>query len=110
MDKIFFFGPADNANVQHLFTLFYAARGLIGAHKATLNGCTHNHETQFAGTEISEDVQSLATKFAALLPGDQFSSAEIQIFLMDYKEDLHRAIQKVPEWIELKRTDSARVP
>ena len=54
------------------------------------------------------------TEFASKIPEQEFSAAEVQSFLMEYKRVPHMAVENVQEWVvrtregkkHMKRADS----
>jgi chaperone BCS1 len=48
-------------------------------------------------------IPSLASEFAAIVPGGEFTAAEIQGYLLNHKEAPDAAIQGAAEWVETAR-------
>ena len=53
--------------------------------------------------ELNYDIPRLADTFAASMPENEFSTAELQGYLLTYKKDPQRAVEGVNAWIEEER-------
>ena len=59
-------------------------------------------------------LRRLMTEFAKKMPGQEFSPAEIQSFLLEYRRSPHMAVKNVQDWVvrtregkgQMKRADS----
>jgi chaperone BCS1 len=59
-------------------------------------------------------LRKLMTEFANKMPEQEFSPAEIQSFLLEYRRSPHMAVENVQEWVvrtregkrQMKRADS----
>ena len=59
-------------------------------------------------------LRKLMTEFASKIPEEEFSAAEIQLFLKEYRRLPHMAVENVQEWVvrtregkkHMKRADS----
>jgi chaperone BCS1 len=64
------------------------------------------------GDEVT--LRKLMTEFANKIPEQEFSPAEIQSFLLEYRRSPHVAVENVQEWVvrtregkrQMKRADS----
>ncbi|KAH6661756.1 hypothetical protein B0J14DRAFT_571426 [Halenospora varia] len=53
-------------------------------------------------------LRKLATEFANKLPEQEFSPAEIQSFLLEYRRSPHMAVENVQEWVVRAREAKRR--
>lgn len=60
-----------------------------------------------AATEQSH-IQRLATLFASQIPAEEFTTAELQGFLLGCKKQPVQAVQKVAEWVRAEREEKAK--
>jgi mitochondrial chaperone BCS1 len=78
------------------------------------NGAVKVGEKEMLKGELTPKVLSeIAKAFAEQVPGDKFSPAEIQGFLLKRKKDPRKALEDVREWVEgmleVKRTGTRLV-
>jgi chaperone BCS1 len=73
-------------------------------------------DTLLDGSRRGDEVtlRKLMTEFANKMPEQEFSPAEIQSFLLEYRRSPHIAVENVQEWVvrtregkrQMKRADS----
>jgi chaperone BCS1 len=56
--------------------------------------------------EDDAELKKLAADFASKVPEHEFSPADIQLFLLEYKESPRRAVENVQEWIIRAREEN----
>ncbi|EPE24712.1 hypothetical protein GLAREA_08565 [Glarea lozoyensis ATCC 20868] len=49
---------------------------------------------------ITEELKTMALKFASHIPDEKFSPAEIQGFLLNRRDDAKKALDEVAGWVE----------
>ncbi|KAJ5817343.1 ATPase AAA-type core [Penicillium robsamsonii] len=54
-------------------------------------------------TSLRSNISDLASKFATVIPSGEFTAAEIQGYLLNYKETPEVAIQGAAEWVQTAR-------
>ncbi|KAG6897624.1 hypothetical protein C0992_012853 [Termitomyces sp. T32_za158] len=83
---------ATKEQAHALFMRFFGPR--TPANKAT------SSSVEKSASPSSISISDLATEFAAHIPQHEFSTAEIQGFLLSCKKDPQCAVERVGEWIE----------
>ncbi|OOF91524.1 hypothetical protein ASPCADRAFT_210895 [Aspergillus carbonarius ITEM 5010] len=112
VDMSITFGYAQTADLQELFSSIYSTlegdlRSITANGKSTdttLNGLKDlGNETR---PPISDKILKLAEEFAAQIPSGEFTAAEVQGYLLNYKSDPAAAISGTADW--LQRTEKMR--
>ena len=76
---------------------------------SSINGHIVNEENSNELSFLSEDdIKTLADDFAAFVPDDTFTPAEIQNHLMTYKKYPRTAVNKAQEWIDKTLEDKEK--
>lgn len=57
----------------------------------------------------SEELSTLAEEFSGIIPEQSFSMAELQGYLISYKDDAHLAVKSARAWVEQVMVDRERI-
>ncbi|KAI3123585.1 hypothetical protein CBS147326_8623 [Penicillium roqueforti] len=99
VDKTFNFGYADTSSVESIFSLIY--KPFIELEFASASCITTRKvENQPAGAMETQKILDLSTEFAELVPADQFTAAEIQSYLLGFKDEPDVAVKRAAEWVK----------
>ncbi|RAL04594.1 BCS1 and AAA domain-containing protein [Aspergillus ibericus CBS 121593] len=112
VDMSITFGYARTADVQELFSSIYSTlegdlRSITpngNAKDSTRNGLKDLGDEKLP--PISDAILKLAEEFAARVPSGEFTAAEVQGYLLNYKSDPATAISDTAAW--LQRTEKMR--
>ncbi|KAI2746737.1 hypothetical protein DTO013E5_52 [Penicillium roqueforti] len=99
VDKTFNFGYADTSSVESIFSLIY--KPFIELEFASASCITTRKvENQPAGAMETQKILDLSIEFAELVPADQFTAAEIQSYLLGFKDEPDVAVKRAAEWVK----------
>ncbi|OQD67118.1 hypothetical protein PENDEC_c046G07190 [Penicillium decumbens] len=97
VDKTFYFGYADKSSIGSIFSLIY--KPFIELESASASCITtRKMENQPTGAMETQTIRDLSIEFAELVPGDQFTAAEIQSYLLGFKDEPDMAVKRAAEW------------
>ncbi|KAJ5328756.1 hypothetical protein N7452_009146 [Penicillium brevicompactum] len=99
VDKMFHFGYADKSSIESILCLIY--KPLIDLEFANVSCITtRKMENQPAGARKSQKILDLSIEFAELVPAEQYTAAEIQSYLLGFKDEPELAVKRVAEWVK----------
>ncbi|OQO15244.1 hypothetical protein B0A48_00627 [Cryoendolithus antarcticus] len=102
VDRRVGFRLAMKEQIKELFIRMYTATPLTAP--STMTGAATKsvatNESAASGKKVNGKLERQAEEFAALLPDDTFTPAEIQNFLMRWKKEPETAIEKAEEWMK----------
>ncbi|KAJ5695364.1 hypothetical protein N7455_001732 [Penicillium solitum] len=78
VDKMFNFGYADKSSIEAFFV------------------SSTNHSLNWSSPKILD----LSIDFAELVPAEQFTAAEIQSYLLGFKDEPEVAVKRAAEWVK----------
>jgi mitochondrial chaperone BCS1 len=122
VDLIVHFKHADFAMIRGLFMAIYSTLEIEKTQKkesskpamngsaqtpTTSNGSPRRLRTSFQHGKTQTEIAEMAEKFAAKLPADSFTPAEIQGYLLKHKTDPERALGELEIWIEEREKNKA---
>jgi chaperone BCS1 len=110
VDMVVEFGLADSEMAAAIFRAIYAPYdGEVKPGQDAIEAIETAAETAKRQAKERQDetsrVNILADKFAAKMPGQEFSPAEIQGLLLRHKRDPEAAIANIDEWVVQTRKD-----
>ncbi|KAJ5775549.1 uncharacterized protein N7511_000560 [Penicillium nucicola] len=107
VDKKYYFGCADKIGVNSIFSLVYTP--FIDGESAGFTSSLPAKKLDRPARAMSnQSIRDLSVKFAELVPDDQFTAAEIQSYLLDFKDDPDMAVKKAAEWVKDKMSIDLR--
>ncbi|KAJ6018471.1 hypothetical protein N7522_001935 [Penicillium canescens] len=100
VDKKYCFGYADKTSIKSIFSLVYNpfVDGLSAGFTSSFPA--KKLEDRPARAMANRSIRDLSIEFAELVPDDQFTAAEIQSYLLDFKDDPDMAVKKAAEWVK----------
>lgn len=99
VDKMFHFGYADKSSIESILRLIY--KPLIDLEFANVSCITtRKMENQPAGAMKPQKILDLFIEFAELVPAEQYTAAEIQSYLLGFKDEPELAVKRVAEWVK----------
>ncbi|KDR84641.1 hypothetical protein GALMADRAFT_23943, partial [Galerina marginata CBS 339.88] len=107
IDKKIKYKLARKAQAAALFLRFYpeAYTTLLSEHEKPSD--YEKKSDPLTSAEKSSALRALSEKFAASIPDHEFSTAEIQGFLLGYKQQPELAVQSISAWIEQESMERA---
>lgn len=106
VDMAIEFGRADGDIAASIFTAIYTKLEGEEADEEVDEGGTESGVERLEakrGTE-KDDIETLALQFAAKIPADEFSPAEVQGYLLRHKRSARDAVRNVDPWVaELRK-------
>ena len=94
-----FCGLADHSNLEEQFLIVYlkpADKTVTGF--LQLDGSLHPQAMSACPMWKLEDINNLSQVFASEIASNQYSAAEIQSYLVQYRNDPWLAVKEVKEW------------
>lgn len=107
VDKKYYFGCVDKLGVKSIFSLVYTPF-IDGGSAGFTSGLPAKKLDRPARAMSNQSIRDLSIKFAELVPDDQFTAAEIQSYLLDFKDDPDMAVTEAGEWVKDKMTSDLR--
>ncbi|KAI2676120.1 hypothetical protein CBS147355_6301 [Penicillium roqueforti] len=96
VDKMFHFGYTDKSSIESILRLIY--KPLINLEFANVSYITTRKiENQPAGAMKPQKILDLFIEFAELVPAKQYTAAEIQSYLLGFKDKPELAVKRVAE-------------
>ncbi|KAF8217476.1 P-loop containing nucleoside triphosphate hydrolase protein [Mycena galopus ATCC 62051] len=86
---------ATSEQLENVFHRFYPGKD----DPATLSGIP-------SGSLAASDIEELARQFAVAFPQKKYSIAQLQGYLLGWKNDPRGAVQGIPNWIEQQETEA----
>ncbi|KAJ5111926.1 hypothetical protein NUU61_001556 [Penicillium alfredii] len=102
VDKSYHFGFADVTCIKQLFYMFF---------EGTLDEDTlaSSHDTSKESTDHlakKKSILGLCDQFAGIVPSGQFTAAEINNYLMNFRDKPSEAVAKAQDWVRYKQKNS----
>ena len=107
VDKKYYFGYADKTSIKSIFSLVYKPF-IDGGSAGFTSSLPAKKLDRPARAMSNRSIRDLSIEFAELVPDDQFTAAEIQSYLLDFKDDPDMAVKKAAEWVKDKMTIDLR--
>ena len=96
------FGRANGEVAASIFSVIYTKMEGDEVDVAFSEPCPHPRPETKQGSE-GDEIRAMAEKFAARIPDDEFSPAEIQGYLLRHKRSPNDAVANVGPWVEEMR-------
>ena len=104
IDKKIQYKLATKAQAAALFLRFYPEAFIT---LRSERSSTDEKSAHLSSSDKESIIHSLSEQFAAAVPEHEFSTAELQGFLLSCKQDPERAVEEVVQWVESERTERA---